>query len=59
MARNNNKKKEVNEKKERYQIICHECGNKWDTDELIGCGCGNRHLLVNDHSKLTSRYLDL
>lgn len=50
---------EVNEKKERYQIICHSCGTKWNTDFLVGCACGNRHLLVNDHEKLTSRYLDL
>lgn len=55
----NKKKQEVEVKKERYQIICHDCGNKWDTSELNGCGCGNRHVLVNDHHELTSRYLDV
>lgn len=50
---------DLNEKKERYQIICHNCGNKWDADILDGCACGNKHVLVNDHSKLTSRYLNV
>jgi len=54
----NKKKQEVEVKKERYQIICHSCGNKWTTNEKNGCSCGNRHVLVNDHDKLTSRYLD-
>lgn len=53
------KKIEAVAKKMRYQIICHSCGTKWDAEELNGCSCGNRHVLVNDHSKLTSRYLDL
>lgn len=53
------KKKQEEKQKFRYQLICHNCGRKEDTNELSGCSCGNKRILVNDHDKLTSGYRDL